>query len=106
MPYIITTFRRTEQGETLNKKYIYGSRCQGSVLWDWNVDGDSGKWDARQELYRPNKNTIFSDQFIISRTRVYGSGRAIQVKLESVGNQNFIIESIGFDLFGDSRVED
>lgn len=106
VPYIITTFRRTEQGETLNKKYLYGSRCQGSVLWDWNVNGDNGKWDARQELYRPNKNTILSDKFIITKTRVYGSGRAMQVKLESVDNQNFIIENVGFDLFGDSRVED
>ena len=148
-PYLLTYFRRTEQGYTLDGKKIYPSACQGAIQWDWNNSGKAGKWDAQQELYRYDKHfdsyevvdddgarvvlstygvvdgqevlvddldssiiivdpiekgTLLVNDYVFSKTRVYGGGRAFKVKLSSVDNNYFIVENVGFDIYGDARI--
>lgn len=104
MPYLVTYFRRTETGETTEGNYIYPSQCQGSILWDWRTTGRMGKWSSPSELYRPYKNTIFDNGYIINKTNIRGLGRAYQVKLESVGGSQFILEGLVYDLKNDGRI--
>lgn len=104
MPYLISYFKRTETGKTTDGGYVYPSKCQGSVLWDWRTNGDYGKWDSPQELYRPNKREIFSEGYVITKTNIRGLGRAYQVKMESVDDNQFIIEAISTDLKNDGRI--
>lgn len=104
LPNVITGFRRTETGATTEGEYLYPSACQGSVLWNWATSGQFGKWDAPQEFYRPNKRTIFTDGYIFNRTNIRGLGRAYQLKLESVEDKQFILESISFNVQNDGRI--
>jgi len=104
IPYILAYFRRTETGYTTDGVKIYPSACQGVILWDWNNTGRSGKWDAQQELYRYEKDTLLDNDYVFSKTRVYGGGRAFKVKLSSKDNNYFVVENIGFNIYGDARI--
>jgi hypothetical protein len=146
IPYLLTYFRRTEQGYTTEGEKIYPSACQGAIQWDWNNSGKAGKWDAQQELYRYDKHfdsytvvdddgnlvmtlvedfdtvvdgafadainitdpiekgTLLENDYVFSKTRIYGSGRAFKVKLSSVDNNYFIVENVGFNIYGDARI--
>lgn len=104
LPYLITYFRRTETGSTTEGEYIYPSKCQGSVLWDWRTSGREGKWSSPTDLYRPVKRTILDQGFIINKTNIRGIGRAYQLKMESVLDDQFIIEGVLFDLKNDGRI--
>lgn len=104
MPYLISYFKRTEVGKDLEGNYLYPTRCQGSVLWDWRTDGDNGKWDKPNELYRYRPRTILSEGYIITKTNIRGIGRSFQVRLHSVEDNNFVIESLGFNLQHDERI--
>lgn len=146
IPYLLTYFRRTETGYTLDGAKIYPSACQGAIQWDWNNSGKAGKWDAQQELYRYDKyfdsysvvdddgntvmtlaedfdevvdgaftdavnivdpiekGTLLENDYVFSKTRIYGGGRAFKVKLSSVDNNYFIIENVGFNIYGDARI--
>lgn len=134
IPYLLTYFRRTETGYTLDGQKIYPSACQGAIQWDWNNSGKAGKWDAQQELYRydryfnsyevvDNGDAVVDDEgarviivdpveqgdlltndYVFSKTRVYGGGRAFKVKLSSKDNNYFIVENVGFNIYGDARI--
>lgn len=104
LPYLITYFRRTEVGPTTTGSYVYPSKCQGSILWDWRTSGDKGKWSNPTDLYRPHKDTIFENGFIINKTNIRGLGRSYQIKLESVDDNQFIIEGLVYDLKNDGRI--
>lgn len=104
MPYLLSYFRRTEVGKTTDGEYLYPSKCQGSVLWDWRTSGEHGKWDSPQELYRPNKRTILSEGYVITKTNIRGIGRAFQVKLQSVEDNQMIVEALCFDVMNDGRI--
>ena len=104
LPYLITYFRRTETGELTTGELIYPSGCQGSILWDWRTSGVQGKWSSPTELYRPHKNTLFENGYIINKTNVRGLGRAYQIKLESDEAKQFILEGLVYDLKNDGRI--
>ena len=104
VPYLLATFRRTEQGFDLFGNGIHPSACQGSVMWDWPENGNSGKWDAQQELYRYDKGSILDGKMVSSKTRIYGSGRALQIRLSSVANKGFIVENAGLQVYVDGRI--
>ena len=104
MPYLLSYFRRTEVGKTTDGEYLYPSKCQGSVLWDWRTSGEHGKWDSPQELYRPNSRTILSEGYVITKTNIRGIGRAFQVKLQSVEDNQMIVEALCFDVMNDGRI--
>lgn len=104
MPYLISYFKRTETGALTTGQYLYPSHCQGSVRWDWRTNGDNSKWDSPNELYRPRRRTILSEGFITSKTNIRGIGRAFQIKLQGIGDDNFIVEALGFNLCKDERI--
>ena len=104
MPYLISYFKRTETGKDLTNQYIYGSNCIGSVRWDWRTDGVHGKWDSPNQLYRPDKRTILSEGYIITKTNVRGIGRAFQIRLQGVKDYNFVVEALGFNTQKDERI--
>lgn len=104
MPYLISYFKRTETGALTTGQYLYPSHCQGSVRWDWRTNGDNSKWDSPNELYRPRRRTILSEGFITSKTNIRGIGRAFQIKLQGINDDNFIVEALGFNLCKDERI--
>lgn len=104
MPYLITYFRRTEVGSTVEGNYIYPSKCQGSILWDWRTSGEEGKWSSPVDLYRPYRRTILDNGFIINKTCMRGLGRSYQIKLESVEDAQFIVEGLLYNLKNDGRI--
>ena len=104
MPYLISYFKRTETGKDLTNQYIYGSNCIGSVRWDWRTDGVHGKWDSPNQLYRPDKRTILSEGYIITKTNIRGIGRAFQIRLQGVKDYNFVVEALGFNTQKDERI--
>lgn len=103
IPYLLTTFRRTEKGITKAGDKVFPSNCNASVKWSWSTSSDSGDWDLAQKVYRPDKEYL-DREFVDTKTRVRGGGKAFAVRLESVSNYNFIIEAIGIDVYGDSRI--
>ena len=104
LPYLITYFRRIETGELTTGEYVYPSGCQGSILWDWRTSGKEGKWSSPTELYRPDRRTIFEQGYIVNKTNIRGLGRSYQVKLESDGDKQFILEGLVYDLKNDGRI--
>lgn len=104
MPYLFSYFKRTETGKTVNGSYIYPSHCQGSVRWDWRTDGVNGKWDSPNELYRFRDRTLLSQGYVTNKTNIRGIGRAFQIKLEGIRDDNFIVEALGFNLCKDERI--
>lgn len=104
MPYLFSYFKRTETGALTTGQYIYPSHCQGSVRWDWRTDGVNGKWDSPNELYRFRPRTLLSQGYVTNKTNIRGIGRAFQIKLEGVRDDNFIVEALGFNLCKDERI--
>lgn len=104
MPYLISYFKRTETGATTTGQYLYPSHCQGSVRWDWRTDGINGKWDSPNELYRFRPRTLLSQGYVTNKTNIRGIGRAFQIKLEGIRDDNFIVEALGFNLCKDERI--
>lgn len=103
-PYLITYFRRTETGTLTDGEYLYPSKCQGSLLWDWRTSGAQGKWSSPTDLYRPYKRTMFESGYTINKTNIRGLGRAYQLKLESVDDAQLILEGLVFSLKNDGRI--
>lgn len=104
MPYLFSYFKRTETGALTTGQYIYPSHCQGSVRWDWRTDGVNGKWDSPNELYRFRPRTLLSQGYVTNKTNIRGIGRAFQIKLEGIRDDNFIVEALGFNLCKDERI--
>lgn len=104
MPYLFSYFKRTETGKLITDQYLYPSHCQGSVRWDWRTNGDNSKWDSPNELYRFRPRTLLSQGYVTNKTNIRGIGRAFQIKLEGVRDDNFIVEALGFNLCKDERI--
>lgn len=104
MPYLFSYFKRTETGALTTGQYLYPSHCQGSVRWDWRTDGVNGKWDSPNELYRFRPRTLLSQGYVTNKTNIRGIGRAFQIKLEGIRDDNFIVEALGFNLCKDERI--
>ena len=98
-PYITTTFKRSEEGE------LFPSGCFMSARWDWAFSSDSYKWDFKQQAYRlPANQTYMSGErfkeFVMTKTRVRGTGKSLQLHFESDGSKDFRLCAIGVDARG------
>lgn len=100
-PYITTTYKRSEEGE------LFKSGCYMSARWDWASNPYSYKWDSKQQTYRlPADSNIRTQKFneaseyVTTKTRVRGSGKALQLKFENDGNKAFRLCAIGIDARG------
>lgn len=100
-PYITTTYKRSEEGN------LFESGCYMSARWDWASNPYSYEWDSKQQTYRlPADSNIRTQKFnesaeyVTTKTRVRGSGKALQLKFENDGNKAFRLCAIGIDARG------
>ena len=70
-----------------------------SARWDWSLAESSFKWTQKQQVYRPDRFSEY-EEFVISKTRLRGSGRALQLKYENDGDKDFRLCAFGLDLRG------
>lgn len=93
VPYVTNVFRKTEE------EGLFRSGCYMSARWDWSTDDRSYKWTQKQQVYRPS---TFADshEYVITKTRLRGSGRSLQLMYESEGDKDFRLCSIGLDTRG------
>jgi len=92
-PYITTTYKRSEEGN------MFQSGCFMSAHWGWALSNDSFEWDSKQQTYRPNEFDKYRE-FVITKTRVRGTGKALQLRFENDGNKDFRLCAIGIDARG------
>ena len=92
-PYITTTYKRSEEGE------LFKSGCFMSARWDWSYSQASYNWDIKQQTYRPSQYDEHRE-FVMSKTRVRGSGKSLQLRFENDGDKDFRLCAIGLDARG------
>ena len=92
-PYVTNIFKRTEENS------VFRSGCFMSARWDWSLAESSFKWTQKQQVYRPDRFSEY-EEFVISKTRLRGSGRALQLKYENDGDKDFRLCAFGLDLRG------
>ena len=95
-PYMLTTFKRTEEAPLITGEFLFPSGCFGSTRWEWSDSADSFKWDSAQQLYRPETNFL-NFRYVQNKTRTRGTGKAMQVYLESDGRKDFRIHDLTFN---------
>ena len=78
-----------------------------SARWDWSSNPSSYEWDIKQQTYRlpaeSNTRSVSfneSPKFVTTKTRVRGSGKALQLRFENDGNKSFRLCAIGVDARG------
>lgn len=92
-PYITTTYKRSEEGA------LFQSGCFMSSHWGWSLNPSSFEWDSKQQTYRPTQYDEHRE-FVLTKTRVRGSGKALQLKFENDGSKDFRLCAIGIDARG------
>ena len=100
-PYITTTYRRSEEGD------LFKSGCFMSARWNWAFSASAYNWDSKQQTYRLPVDQSYRPQefdeyreFVMNKTRVRGSGKALQLRFENDGNKDFRLCAIGIDARG------
>lgn len=100
-PYITTTYRRSEEGA------LFPSGCFMSARWNWAFSSSAYNWDSKQQTYRLPVDQVYRPkefdeyrEFVMTKTRVRGSGKSLQLRFESDGNKDFRLCAIGIDARG------
>lgn len=100
-PYITTTYRRSEEGA------LFKSGCFMSARWNWAFSASAYNWDSKQQTYRLPVDQVYRPkefdeyrEFVMTKTRVRGSGKSLQLRFESDGNKDFRLCAIGIDARG------
>ena len=101
-PYIYCYFDRTETGFVGNEVTGYTlenpSSCFMTAYWDWAADSYSNRVTTPQQVYRlqqdwrPNTSNLSEGNgylLTISRSKVPGKGRALQLKFNSEDGKDF-----------------
>lgn len=70
---------------TVDNIPVGGAYLQG--VWDYALDGDTGRWGTRQQVYRFNGN--YKNQMV--KLKVRGHGKSLQIKITSEQNKDFRI---------------
>lgn len=95
-PYVTNIFKSTEEDT------VFASGCFMSARWDWALAENSFKWTQKQQVYRPSNLSLY-EEFVITKTRLRGSGRALQLKYENEGDKDFRLCAFGLDMRGWSK---
>lgn len=100
-PYITTTYKRSEEGN------LFKSGCFMSARWNWAFSAAAYNWDVKQQTYRLPSDQVYRldeydeyKEFVMTKTRVRGSGKALQLKFENDGSKDFRLCAIGVDARG------
>lgn len=94
-PYVLTTFSRTEEQKLANGEYLFPSGCFFSNRWDFSISPKSFKWDSKQQLYRTEPD-FMEFEYVQTKTRSRGTGKAVQIYLESDGTKDFRLQNLTF----------
>lgn len=78
--------------------YVYlkedsDASCFMQYKWDWATDESTGKWSTKRQVYKPKTGY----EVAVSRQKVRGKGRALQIRFENESGK-------GFNLLGWSGV--
>ena len=65
---------------------VGGAYLQG--IWEYAIDGDSGRWSTQQQVYKPADDNF---KHRVRKLKVRGGGKALQIKVKSEENKDFII---------------
>lgn len=100
-PYITTTYKRSEEGA------LFQSGCFMSARWNWAFASSAYNWDSKQQTYRLPVDQVYRPkefdeyrEFVMTKTRVRGSGKSLQLRFENDGNKDFRLCAIGIDARG------
>ena len=100
-PYITTTYKRSEEGA------LFQSGCFMSARWNWAFASASYDWDSKQQTYRLPVDQMYRPkeydeyrEFVLTKTRIRGSGKSLQLKFENDGSKDFRLCAIGIDARG------
>ena len=100
-PYITTTYKRSEEGA------LFQSGCFMSARWNWAFASASYDWDSKQQTYRLPVDQMYRPkeydeyrEFVLTKTRIRGSGKSLQLKFENDGSKDFRLCAIGLDARG------
>ncbi len=92
VPYLVTHFRRTEDGVDENFVPENESSCLIQARWEWSNSANSGRWGREFQAYRYNKlyvptslgDTIDTGfEVITTKNKLRGKGRAISLAMSS-----------------------
>lgn len=100
-PYITTTYKRSEEGA------LFKSGCFMSARWNWAFASAAYDWDSKQQTYRLPVDQVYRPkefdeyrEFVLTKTRIRGSGKSLQLKFENDGSKDFRLCAIGIDARG------
>ena len=104
--YVHMFMKRTETGFDENTGPINPSSILMQTRWDFTDNSNPGKWSGNVQVYRQprpffvNPFAQFDDGYplVISKNKVRGRGKALQIKLQAEGDNDMQITgwSIGF----------
>jgi hypothetical protein len=110
--YLQMFLKRTETGIDELGQEINPSSCLLQTRWDYTDNALTGKWSSDVELYRYNR--VFLSQIssslttgyplIITKNKIRGSGKALQMKFEAPSNKQMHIYGWNMDLIGNTNV--
>lgn len=96
VPVIVSHFRRTESGFTLDEEDdlvpINQSSCILQSQWEWSNSANSNRWGRDIQLYQYKRHYIPADalddydngfETIVTRRKLRGKGRAISLKFST-----------------------
>jgi hypothetical protein len=88
IPYLITHFRKTEDGIKLEGGEYIPSRQSSCLIrsqWNWAISVDSNKWSPSFQAYRYNKALFIDDAYengfevVTTKSKLRGRGRAVSI---------------------------
>lgn len=94
--YCTTYMKRTETAFDIDGRPVNPSSCKMQARWDFSDSDVSNKWTSEQEIYRHRRpffstpSTTFNDghPLVVAKNKIRGSGKAIQFKFSSYGDND------------------
>lgn len=85
---------------TVNYEELPVGQAYLQGLWDYALDGDTGRWSSKQPVYRFPGN--YKHQ--MRKLKVRGGGKALQIKISSEDNKDYKINGWSIFATGDTAV--
>jgi hypothetical protein len=91
-PYLITYFKRTEDGFTVDNEATHPSSCLVQARWNFSDSTASGQWGPYFQAYRLRRNYIttgtstsfdYGYNTIITKSKLRGSGHSLSILFTS-----------------------
>lgn len=110
-PYLVTHFRRTEEGfaddGSGNLSFIEASSCFVQSQWEWTNSESSGRWGRKFQAYKlpryygpagSGDSFDFGFSVVTTKNKLRGKGRALSLLFESEEGKNVHLYGWGHTL--------